>query len=642
MDFTSPQSLLITLSVFFILSMAAKDIGNIFTKLHLPLITGFLFAGILVGPDGLGLISKVQVSSLRFIDEISLAVIALAAGSELYIKELRSRLKSISYVATTVTIFTFLFCTFVVYLMTDHISFTKLLPEAAKISIALLTGAISVARSPSSAIAIVNELRAKGPFTKKILGVTIITDVAVIVIFAITSSAADALLTGLGFNWSTIGILLGEIMVSVGLGYLLGRILANAICARLPSWLKIFALISIGYCAFLMTKTIASYSGHFLAHEFVLEPLLICMVGSFWVTNFHMARDELAKVLHDISPTVYIIFFTLTGASLSLDVFAKFWPIAVALFLVRAASIFVGAYLGGRLAGEPRKQNHISWMAYITQAGIGLGLAKAMADKFPVWGPPLATVIIAAIIINQIIGPALFKIAIIRSGESHTKGDSRIFEGHNDVIIFGDGNQALALAQQLVSHNWSVKIASTHPRSDAIKDNLTFIQISGFTEGEFNKLQMSQAESIVTLLSDEENFQICEIVYEKFGNDRMIVKINDRSNFDKFHEIGALVIEPTTAMISLLDHYVRSPAATSVILGADEDHDIIDIEVHDPDLHHLALRNLRLPDDTVLLSIKRNDHTLISTDSTLLEIGDFVTLMGSPASLTEVSLRFGV
>ena len=96
MDFTSPQSLLITLSVFFILSMAAKDIGNIFTKLHLPLITGFLFAGILVGPDGLGLISKVQVSSLRFIDEISLAVIALAAGSELYIKELRSRLKSIS------------------------------------------------------------------------------------------------------------------------------------------------------------------------------------------------------------------------------------------------------------------------------------------------------------------------------------------------------------------------------------------------------------------------------------------------------------------------------------------------------------------------------------------------------------------
>ncbi len=642
MDFIISETLGLTLAVFLVIAIAAKDIGRFFTKIHLPLITGFLFAGIFVGPDGLGIITKAQVSSLRFIDEISLALIALAAGCELYLVEMRGRFRSIGFVAGALTLSTFLICTVVVYFMTDHISFMKSLSIPAKLSIALLSGAISVARSPSSAIAIVNELRAKGPFTKTILGVTIITDVAVIVVFAICSSAADALISDQGFNWSTLILLLGELSTSVLLGYLLGRLIGLTVCGRFPAGIKTALLLMFGYGIFLFTAFLQEVTKDHFVHEIFLEPLLICMVASFWVTNFHKARDELAKLIHDISPSIYILFFTLTGASLSLDVLMKYWPLAVGLFLVRTGSIYLGAYAGGQLANEPKHQNHISWMAYITQAGIGLGLAKAMADKFPDWGPPLATVIISAIILNQIVGPALFKMAINKARESHTRGHTRIVDGQNDVIIFGDDNQALALAKQLVSHDWNVKIASTLARRETDQDSITFIHISGYSEGEFNKLQMSQAESVVTLLSDEENFQICEIVYEKFGNDRMIVKLNDRTNFDKFHELGALIIEPTTAMISLMDHYVRSPAATAVILGADEDHDIIDIEVLDPDLHHLALRDLRLPDDSVLLSIKRDGHTLISTDSTFLEIGDFVTLMGSPRSLTDVSLRFGV
>ena len=98
---------LIYISSFIIIALASKQIGQFFKQAKLPLISGFLIAGVIVGPYVLGLIPAKAVESLRFIDEIALAVIAFAAGNELYIKELRDRLKSITWITTGLVISTF-------------------------------------------------------------------------------------------------------------------------------------------------------------------------------------------------------------------------------------------------------------------------------------------------------------------------------------------------------------------------------------------------------------------------------------------------------------------------------------------------------------------------------------------------------
>ena len=93
-------TLLIFIVGFGVLALASKEIGAFFTRYNLPLISGFLFAGILVGPYMLGMMPNEAIEKLRFVDEISLAFIAFSAGSELYLKELRSRFKSITWVTT--------------------------------------------------------------------------------------------------------------------------------------------------------------------------------------------------------------------------------------------------------------------------------------------------------------------------------------------------------------------------------------------------------------------------------------------------------------------------------------------------------------------------------------------------------------
>jgi Trk K+ transport system NAD-binding subunit len=163
--------------------------------------------------------------------------------------------------------------------------------------------------------------------------------------------------------------------------------------------------------------------------------------------------------------------------------------------------------------------------------------------------------------------------------------------------------------------------------------------ISDLTLKELHQLEIGKAEAVITLLSDEESYQVCELVYEHFGTENLVVRLNDRANFERFHQLGALIVEPTTAIVSLLDHLVRSPTAASLVLGMEAGQDIVDVEVCNPALHGVALRNLRLPLDTLILSIHREGRLLISHGYTRLKIGDRVTVVGSEKSLEEIMRR---
>jgi Trk K+ transport system NAD-binding subunit/Kef-type K+ transport system membrane component KefB len=639
----SYQSIFIFSAGFAIIALASKQIGQFFVKVRLPLISGFLFAGIVAGPFILGMIPAEATARLRFVDEISLAFIAFAAGSELYLQELKSRLRSINWVVLGNILAIPILGSLTIFLLAEFIPFMRVLPVTGRIAVSILAGAILVARSPSSAIAIVNELRAKGPFTQTILGVTMLTDIVVIILFAVNSSIAGGLLTSLGFDLSFLALLLVELAASVVLGYILGRILQLILSLRAARLLKTGAMLLMGFGTFILSATIRDLSHAYLTIEFFLEPLLICMIGSFVVTNYTHFRTEFLRILHEAGLPIYIAFFTLTGASLALDTLIETWPVALALFVVRLVSIFIGSFSGGIMAKDPMSHNRVSWMCYVTQAGVGLGLAKEVVVEFPEWGTAFATMIISTIVLSQIVGPPLFKWAINHIGEAHTRAETPEFDGVRDAIIFGLEGQSMALARQLLAHGWQVKIATRHANSieESAGSDFEIVTFSNLSLDTLHQLEAGKAEAIVTLLSDAENYRICELAFEHFGTSDLVVRLNDRTNFDRFHELGALIVDPATAIVSLFDHLVRSPSAASLLLGTEEDQDIIDVEVRNPNLHGVALRDLRIPLDTLILTVNRNGRHLISHGYTRLKIGDRVTVVGSVKSLDEVTLQLG-
>ena len=638
-ELNTTLQILVYLGVFGIVAVAAGRIAGVFQKLKLPLITGFLVIGLVSGPEILGIIDAEALPKLNFLNDIALAFIAFAVGTELYLNELRSRMKSIIAMTITQVSVTFILVSLAMYLLTDVIPFFEGMKLAAKVAISLLAGTIAIARSPSSAIAIINELRARGPFTQTAIGVTVVVDFGVIIIFAVIFTLSKSLIQEAEFRTIYIVQVLIELVVAFGMGFLIWLLLRLILSIKGALSLKKLMVLFTGFLVYLFTHITANHSSTYTGMELHIEPLLVCIIGSFMVTNYSVYRNDFMRIVKELGPYVYMVFFTLTGALISLEVLAALWFVTLIIFGSRMISLFLAGYLGSSISGDSPFFRKIAWMPYITQAGVGVGLATIIASEYPGWGAEFATVMISVIILNQVVGPPLFKWALHLAGEVHVKSDGS-FDVEKKILIFGWENQSIALAKQLQKQNWKVEIIVNDP-TIVLEASEEFIvhEYTGSDHMSLRKFSAETADTIVCLLSDEENYAICETAYEHFGTKHLIVRLNDREYYKKFHKIKVMVIDPTMAMVSLMEHFVRAPIATSLLLGMDESQDTIDIELRNSDFHGLTLRNLRLPSDVIILSVTRGDHPIISHGYTRLRLGDIVTLVGSIESLDKVRLN---
>ena len=155
-----------------------------------------------------------------------------------------------------------------------------------------------------------------------------------------------------------------------------------------------------------------------------LEPLLVCVVaGAVAANRQHLTgeaeRDVLAAVIHAVMPGINLVFFTLAGTALHLSSVFNSAYIAFIIVVTRLAALYCAARVGCDLIGSPPEHKNVAWMGYVTQAGVALGLARTAVQRFPVWGQDFSALMVAVIVMNQLVGPPLFRAAIIAVGENH-------------------------------------------------------------------------------------------------------------------------------------------------------------------------------------------------------------------------------
>lgn len=634
-------NILIAVTTFGIILVSSNKIAGFIKYIKLPLITGLLIMGIITGPEVLNIIKLESLPKLDFVNHIALSFIAFAAGSELYFVELRSRMKSIKWMTFGQMITTLILGSLAVFIISGFSFFGLELDLNGRIALSLITGTIFIARSPVSAIAIINELRAKGPFTRMILGVTVLIDFLVIVLFAISFSIAISLTTGESFSAEMILVMLAELTASLLMGYILFLMIRFILFTRINTSIKAVLILIMGWGIYFLSNGIRHLSESGPGIDFYIEPLLVCITASLLITNYSPVRREFQKIIHDTVPMIYVAFFILIGASLSLKTVGQTWTIALILFFVRIITMVIGGWLGGTIGGDSQKFNRIAWMSFVTQAGIGLGLVTVVTNEYPEWGMQFASIIVSVIVLNQIFGPPLFKWAIQMVNEDHPKGEHEGHKGPLRALIFGYEQQSLGLAQQLSSHDWKVTIATSRqefPKPE--NENISIFNYSELNIQLLERLDTANTDAIVAMKTDKENLEICEMAYEYYGTPELIVRLNERINIQKFHELGVLIVEPTTAIISLMDHFVRSPMATSLLLGMEEHKDTADIVIRNQDIHGVAIRNLHLPADILIIATQRKGQKIISTGYTRLRLKDILTVVGSIESIEEMRLRF--
>jgi len=396
-----------SISLGFILIFAFL-VGKSINRFKLPQITGFILAGIFCGPYILKFLSIGDVENLQLLDGLALSLIALTAGGEMRIAQLRKNKKAIFSILIFQTVI--IIVGFVIFGFFGR-SFFPFFSEktfAQGFALSLLLGTLATATSPSTTIAVITETNAKGKYTDLILSTAVIKDFVVIGLFALSLSLSKFFaVSGKALDADVMTMVLREIGGSVLLGGLIGL--------GIVLYLK---FINRETAVFILSVAFFTYQ---ISHRLGLHPLMICLVAGFLVENFSSRGDSLIQAIEKISVPIYVVFFAISGASLNLEALRRSWVLALIFVVWRGILKFSGTYVGAKVAKEDPGVQRRSWAGFISQAGVALGMAVIVERTFPEWGGEFKALVLAIIAINQIIGPILLQRLLFKVDEAGKK-----------------------------------------------------------------------------------------------------------------------------------------------------------------------------------------------------------------------------
>jgi Kef-type K+ transport system membrane component KefB len=394
-----------SLFLFGILLLTADTFGAVAHDLGFPRLVGYLVAGLALGPSVLDVVPPGVLQDLSMMKQLAVGLIALLAGAELRMKDLVDRYRTIAWILALQTAAVLLGLTALILLLRSWVPFFQGLEIPALLFVAFLFAATLTVNSPMVTLALLTETRADGPLAKTTLGVVLVADVLVILIFTVAFSLAQANLGGATATAPEIlFMLLGEVVGSILAGALVGGVLTLYL-RFVRRELVVFAVVVV------FATAAAAQALHF-------ELLLSLLVAGFLVENVAPVRAEpLVEMLHVMAVPVFVIFFAMAGADLRLQAFITLWPIVLTVALVRVALVYAGSTAGARLGRADPVVARYAWTGLVSQAGVALGLATIVADRLPRLGLAMQTMIVGIIAFNESVGPVLFRTGLDRAGE---------------------------------------------------------------------------------------------------------------------------------------------------------------------------------------------------------------------------------
>ena len=396
-------------------------LSRLTSKLNLPDVTSYLVAGVLVGPlvlgrlgvPGLGFSSFHFVESMGLVCDTALGFIAFSIGSEFRVSALRKTGRQ----ATVIAIIQALTATLFVDAALIGLHF--LLGDKLPISTCLILGAVATATAPAATLMVINQYKAKGPLTDILLPVVALDDAVGLVVFAISKGIAKAFSGG---QLSIISVLVNptiEIVASLLLGAALGWVFSlvekhfNSNSKRLS-----LAVAFVAICAGL-----SKLSFHFGQVHIGFSSLLVCMMCGTIFCNLCDFSEEIMHKTERWTGPVYVLFFVISGAELDLTVFADLAVVGIGLvyILTRSAGKIFGASASAKLMKcEPSICKYLG-ITLLPQAGVALGMSVTVAAEFGAEGAVIRNIILFSVLIYELVGPLLTKLALTAAGDIRPK-----------------------------------------------------------------------------------------------------------------------------------------------------------------------------------------------------------------------------
>lgn len=386
------------------LLLTAFLIGSLSTQIKLPALTGYILAGMVVGPQVLHLVSAQMVDNLHIFNGVAVALIALTAGVELDLRSMQPLFRSIGWLIVVAVLGTAVLLSAAIFVGREFLPFMAHLTLVQSAGVAATLGVTMAAQSPAVVVALRSELHADGPLSQTVLGVVVMSDLLVILLFAVVSSITRTLFGGEADALHTAGLLAWEIFGSIAIGVVVGAVI-GAFLRHATSGVALFVVV----VAFVVAE---------VGERIDLDPLIVTLAAGMLVRNATRWGHKLYREVEEASLPVYVVFFAITGAAMHLNEMAVLWVPALALAALRASSFLAGSRLAGHIAKAPAVVGRYAAYGLMPQAGLALALALLFVRTFPNFGAAASALVLTCVAINQVVTPVAYRFALVHSGEA--------------------------------------------------------------------------------------------------------------------------------------------------------------------------------------------------------------------------------
>ena len=409
----------------YLICLATALIGGLMlsrlTKLiHLPAVTAYLIAGLVLGPfmlgrlgiSGLGFDSLEQVESVNVITQTALGFIAFTIGNEFRV----SQLKAMGSRAIVIGILQAVITTVLVdvVLIVLHLCF----PNVISLPCAIVLGAIASATAPAATLMVVRQYKADGPLTRLLMLVVAIDDAVGLVLFSVSFGIATALSSGAVSVLAVVVEPVVEIVLSLALGSLLGWLLDRV--ERFFHSRSKRMTISVAFVLLAVGLSHVKFTVGGLHCGFSL--LLVCMMTGTVFCNICSTSEELMDRVEGWVTPLHVLFFVISGAELDLNVLVQPVTLLVGVIYIiaRSAGKYYGSAISCRLTHQSKPITDNLGITLLPQAGVALGMALTASTL--VDGALTRNVVLFAVLIYELVGPTLTKRSLLKVGEIKPEG----------------------------------------------------------------------------------------------------------------------------------------------------------------------------------------------------------------------------
>ena len=372
---------------------AGMALGRLVKLIKLPNVTGYLLAGLLLGPSVLGILNEDFLSSASIISEMALGFIAFSIGNEFKI----SYFKRVGVMPIIIATFESLFAVIFVS--------GALIIAGFEAPFALVLGSIAAATAPAATIMVIKQYKARGPVTETLLSVVAIDDATALILYSI----AVAIATALSGSATNISQLILKPVIEIGGALVVGAILGFLFLLPLKTFKKDGNRLSLTV-AFIFAGIGISALGGF-------SSLLLCMAMGAIIANLSPDVNHIMKLSDKITPPIFMLFFVASGAELKLSVLPAVGLCGIIYIVVRVIGKIFGASLGAAICKADKNIRKYLGPALVPQAGVAIGLSLTASAVLPQYATEIRTVILCGTLVYELVGPAIAKASLKKAGE---------------------------------------------------------------------------------------------------------------------------------------------------------------------------------------------------------------------------------